>query len=170
MQSLFSSPVNYQTVLNRALMCDDELDRSIEIRQFHGGKLSPCFVKLDAVGLGVASRVQLVGPIIEAFVRSRIMLDGDNGLCYYFSINEPCSNRTKLEDCAKQFSRISHRTALVIETYARFAGRALTLALLFDRASKQLAREWVEANFDIRLLMLDGAAEEESKTSDEEAA
>ncbi|SPL62536.1 hypothetical protein [Ochrobactrum soli] len=172
MQSLFSSPVNFQTVLNHAQMCDDELDRSIEIKQFHGGKLSPCFVKFDAAGLGVASRVKLVEPIIEAFVRPRIMLDGDDGLCFYFAVNELCSNRTKLEDCARQFSRNLHRTALTIETYGQFAGRALTLALLFDRESKRLAREWAEANFDVRLLPLDLAedGEKERETSDEEAA
>ncbi|HBQ33532.1 hypothetical protein ACRS7F_25185 [Brucella anthropi] len=172
MQSLFSTPVDFQTVLNRALMCDDELDRSIEIKQFHDGKLSPCFVKLDAAGLGVASRVKLVEPIIEAFVRPRIMLDGDEGLCFCFSVNEQCSSRTTLEDCARQFSRVLHRSALVIETYGRFAGRALTLALLFDRESKHLAREWAEGNFDVRLLMLDPAVEgeEEHETPDEDAA
>ena len=168
MQSLFSSPVNFKTVLNHALMCDDELDRSIEIKQFHDGKLSPCFVKLDSAGLGVASRVKLVEPIIEAFVRPRVMLDGDDGLCFYFAVNELCSDRTKLEDCAKQFSRISHRTALIIETCGQFAGRALTLALLFDRGSKHLAREWAEANFDLRILPLEG--QEGRETPDEEAA
>lgn len=83
-------------------MCD-ELDRQIEIKQYYAGSLSPCFVKFGAEGLGVASSVRLVGPIIEAFVRPRAILDSDDGLCFYFSIDESRADRVKLEIVLNSF-------------------------------------------------------------------
>ncbi|MBA8840575.1 hypothetical protein [Ochrobactrum sp. RH2CCR150] len=165
MQSFFVTPINYETVLSQALMCDDELDRNIEIKQFCGGVLSPCFVKFDAEGLGVASSIQLVGPIVEAFVRPRVMLVNDDDLCFYFSIDESRADRAGLEECAKRFSKISERSALLIDSVGRFSRRTLSMVLLFDRASKRLAREWAEADFDLRLLHLDGVVEDEGESS-----
>lgn len=160
MQSFFSSPTSYEAVLSRALMCDDELDRHIEIKQYYAGSLSPCFVKFDAEGLGVASSVRLVGPIIEAFVRPRAILDSDDGLCFYFSIDESRADRVKLEDCAKRFSRHRKWSALLIETAGRFADRALSLVLVFDQASRQTAQKWADANFNVHLLGLDSSGAE----------
>ncbi|MDH7785659.1 hypothetical protein QBD01_001677 [Ochrobactrum sp. 19YEA23] len=39
------------------------------------------------------------------------------------------------------------------------------MVLLFDRASKRLAREWAEADFDLRPLHLDGVFEDEGESS-----
>ncbi len=47
---IFDKRVKFETLMRHALMCDDELDRRIEIKQFYNGELSPSHVKLDAVG------------------------------------------------------------------------------------------------------------------------
>lgn len=139
--------------MRHALMCDDELDRKIDIKQYYNGDLSPSFVKFDAVGLGVASRIKLIGPILEAFVRPRLLLDDDDGLAFCFSIDHSQNDVVKLADFSKQFTRVPERFALVIDIEGRIAGKMSFLLMLFDRASKQLARNWCDAYFDARILL-----------------
>lgn len=152
MRSFFNTRIDFETIRHHASLCDDELDRKIEIRQYFNGRLSPYHVHLDAVGLGVAGSVKLVAPIIDSFVRPRIMLDGDDELSFYFSIDNVCVNRTEIVDLLSEFTRIPDRSALLIDVEGQFAGRTSSMVLLFDRASNKLAREWENSNFDVNLL------------------
>lgn len=154
MQSFFDKRVKFETLMRHAMMCDDELDRRIEIRQFYNGNLSPSYVRLDAVGLGVASRIKLVGPLVDAFVRPRLLLDDDADLAFFFAIDELLKDRTELDDFSKQFTRVPERSAIVIDIEGRIAGNMSYLLMLFDRASKQLASEWCTAGYDSRVLNL----------------
>jgi len=153
-QSFFDKRVKFETLMRHALMCDDELDRRIEIKQFYNGELSPSRVKLDAVGLGVASRIKLIGPVVDAFVRPRLLLDDDADLAFFFAIDQLLKDRTELEDFSKLFTRVPERSALVIDIKGRFAGNISYLLMLFDRASKQLASEWCTAGYNPRVLNL----------------
>ncbi|WP_139975117.1 hypothetical protein [Ochrobactrum sp. CGA5] len=154
MQSFFEKRVDFETLMRHALMCDDELDRRIEIKQFYNGNLSPSYVRLDAVGLGVASRIKLVGPVVDAFVRPRLSLDDDADLVFFFAIDRLLKDRNELEDFSKQFTRVPERSTLLIDIEGRFAGNMSYLLMLFDRASKQLASEWCTAGYDPRVLNL----------------
>lgn len=140
--------------MHHASMFDDELDKKIEIKQFYNGELSPSHVKLDAVGLGIASHIKLISPIIEAFVRPRILLDDDADLAFFFSIDHIRNDIPKLEDFSAQFTKISQRSALMIDIEGKFAGKVSYLLMLFDRASKELACNWRDAGYDLRILGL----------------
>lgn len=155
--------------MNHAFLCDGELDRKIEIKQFYNGELSPSHVKLDAVGLGVASRIKLISPIIEAFVRPRLLLDDDADLAFFFSIDHIRNDIPKLDDFSKQFTKVPQRSALVIDIEGRIAGNMSYLLMLFDRASKQLAGEWCTTGYDSRVLNLP-LQTKQAETSDEDDA
>jgi len=152
-QSFFDKRIDFETLMRHALMCDDELVRKIDIKQYYNGNLSPSFVKFDAVGLGVASRIKLIGPILEAFVRPRLLLDDDYELAFCFSIDHSRNDELKLVDFSKQFTRVPERFALVIDIEGRIAGKMSFLLMLFDRASKQLVRNWCDADFDPRIVL-----------------
>lgn len=155
--------------MRHALMCDDELDRRIEIKQFYNGELSPSHVKLDAVGLGVSSRIKLIGPVVDAFVGPRLLLDDDADLACFFAIDQLLNDRTELEDFSMQFTQVAERSALVIEIEGRIAGKMSYLLMLFDRASKQLASEWCTTGYDPRVLNLPLKTKQAEQSGEDDA-